>query len=178
MPVKLRNRLIDTIVGRWSLGTKLSAHTGTPFSVTNADAFPSATFGGVVLADVIGVNPPRAVCGPSAVNTPCFTASQFAPAATQTNFGNLPRNSFRGPGYFNIDLSLFKTIPVRERVELTVGASAYNLFNHPNFANPNSDIAFPGLGLITSTTTNPSGPYGLYGGPSGRALMVHGKVVF
>ena len=47
-----------------------------------------------------------------------------------------------------------------------------------NFANPNSDIAFPGLGLITSTTTNPSGPYGLYGGPSGRALMVHGKVVF
>ena len=169
MPLKLKKRLIDTIFRGWSVGTKLSAHNGTPFSVTNFAVFPSATFGGVVLADVTGPNT-RTVCGPSAVEMPCFTASQFAPAATQANFGNLPRNSFRGPGYFNIDSSLFKTIPMGERIRLTFGASAYNLFNHPNFANPNSDIAFPGLGLITSTTTNPSGPYGFDGGPSGRAL--------
>ncbi len=130
---KLKNRLMDTIFGRWSVGTKLSAHTGTPFSVTNSDAFPSATFGGVALADVTGPNT-RTVCGPSAVDMPCLTASQFAPPAPQANFGNLPRNSFRGPGFFNIDSSLFKTIPVRERMQLTFGASAYNLFNHPNFA--------------------------------------------
>jgi hypothetical protein len=130
-----------------------------------------------VLADVIDPNV-RTACGRSAVNTPCFTASQFAPAATQNNFGNVPRNSFRGPGYFNIDSTLFKTIPVGERVQLTLGASAYNLFNHPNFADPNPDIASSGLGLITFTNINPSGPYGEYGGPSGRALVVHGKVVF
>ena len=175
MPFKLKNGLINTIIGRWSVGTKLSAHTGTPFSVTNETAAPSPSL--IVLADVTDPNI-RTVCGPPAVDTPCFTASQFAPAAAQADVGNLPRNSFRGPGYFNIDSSLFKTIPVRERIQLTIGASAYNLFNHVNFANPGSDIAFPGLGLITSTTNNPSGPYGSYGGPSGRALMVHGKLVF
>ena len=175
MRFKLENGLINTIFGGWSVGTKLSAHTGTPFSVTNRTAAPTPSL--IVLADVTDPNI-RTVCGHSAVDTPCFTTSQFAPAATQANFGNLPRNSFRGPRYFNIDSSLFKTVPVRERVKLTVGASAYNLFNHPNFAYPNADIASPGLGLITSTTYNPSGPYGSYGGPSGRALMVHGKVVF
>jgi hypothetical protein len=177
MPVKYKDRFTNAVFGGWAVGTTLSAHTGTPFSVINSGTSLSADFGGVVLADVLDPNIHR-VCGHSAIYTPCFTPSQFAPAATQANFGNLPRNSFRGPGYFNIDSSLYKTIPVRKRVELTLGASAYNLFNHPNFANPNSDIAFAGLGLITDTTINPSGPYGFYGGPSGRALMVHGKVVF
>ena len=177
MPYRLKTRLIDTIFGRWSVGTKLSVHTGFPFSVTNSDAFPSATFGGVVLADVTDPNT-RTVCGSSAVDKPCFTASQFAPAATQANFGNLPRNSFRGPGFFDIDSSLFKTIPVSERLRLTLGASAYNLFNHPNFADPNADIAFPGLGLITATTTNPSGPYGFYLVPTGRLVVLTGKFVF
>jgi hypothetical protein len=177
MPLNVKNRVIDTVFGRWSFGTKLSAHTGTPFSVTNGDALPSASFRGVVLADVTGTSTHTA-CGPSAVNMPCFTASQFAPPATQADFGNLPRNSFRGPGFFNIDSSLFKTIPVREGMRLTFGASAYNLFNHPNFANPSADVASPGLGLITSTKTNPSGPYGYYGGPSGRTLVVTGKLVF
>lgn len=177
MPRRFRNRLLDSMLGRWSVAGKLSAHTGTPFSVTNSAASPSASFGGVVLADVTAPNV-ATVCGRAAVNTPCFTASQFAPPATQANFGNLPRNSFRGPGYFNLDSTLFKTIRLSERVRLTVGASAYNLFNHPNFANPNSDIAVPGLGLITSTTTNPSSPYGLYGGPSGRAVVLNGKLQF
>jgi hypothetical protein len=136
-----------------------------------------------VLADVT-VSKVATVCGRAAVNIPCFTASQFAPPAaappftTQADFGNLPRNSFRGPGYFNLDSKFFKSIPVSERMRLTFGASAYNLFNHPNFASPNSDIAFPGLGLITSTTTNPSGPYGIYGGPSGRAVVINSKLQF
>jgi hypothetical protein len=177
MPIKLKNRFIDTVFGRWSVGTKLSAHTGTPFSVTNSAAFPSSSLGGVVLADVIGPNI-RTACSPSAVNTPCFTASQFAPLATQADFGNRPRNWFRGPGYFNIDSSLLKTIPLRERMRLVFGASAYNLLNHPNFADPNGDIANPGLGLITFTAVNPSGPYGYYGGPSERELVVTGKLVF
>jgi hypothetical protein len=177
IPLKRKNRFTDAVFGGWSAGTILSAHTGTPFSVTNRGTSLSASFGGAVLADVLDPNV-QTVCGHSAINTPCFTASQFAPAATQANFGNLPRNSFRGPGYFNIDSSLFKTVLLRERMGLTFGASAYNLLNHPNFADPNGDISNPGLGLITSTASNPSGPYGLLGNPSGRALVVTGKLAF
>jgi hypothetical protein len=111
MPLKLSNRFMDTIFGRWSVGTRLSAHTGTPISVYNGAVSPSASFGGVVLADVVDPNI-RTVCGHSAIDTPCFTTNQFAPAATQADLGNLPRNSFRGPGFFNVDSSLFKAIRV------------------------------------------------------------------
>lgn len=169
--------LMDAILGRWSIGTKLSVHTGTPFSVTNSFAHPSGSFGGPVLSDVLDPNV-RRVCGHSAIDSPCFNASQFAPAETQADFGNLPRNSFRGPGYFNIDSSLYKTVIRRERMRLVLGASAYNLLNHPNFADPNSDLGSSGLGLIGFTGVNPSSPYGYYGGPSGRAVVVSGKLAF
>ena len=112
------------------------------------------------------------------MNTPCFSASQFAPAATQADFGNLPRNSFRGPSYFNIDSSIYKSVPIGERARLAFGASAYNVLNHANFIDPNHDISAPGLGLTTQTSLNPSGPYGWYGGPSGRAIVVTGKFAF
>jgi hypothetical protein len=175
-PIKRKNRIMDAAFGRWSVGTTVSAHTGTPFSVINGGTSLSG-FGIDVLADVLDPNIER-VCGHSAINTPCFTASQFAPAATQADLGNLPRNSFRGPGFFNIDTSLFKTVLLGERTRLVLGASAYNLLNHPNFLDPNADINSSGLGLIPDTAKNPSGPYGHYGGPSGRALVVTGKMTF
>ena len=178
IPLKRKSRLMDAVLGGWSIGATLSAHTGTPFSVTNSGTFLSGGFGGVVLADVLDPNIHR-VCGHSAINAPCFTASQFAPAATQANFGNLARNSFRGPGFFNIDSSLFKTVLLGERTRLIFGVSAYNLLNHPNFTDPRPTLQFPGLGLITSTTKNPSGPYGCCAGlPTARALVVTGKVAF
>jgi hypothetical protein len=174
-PVRLKNRLMNVALGGWSAGGRVNARTGTPFSVLNYNL--SGGLDATVLADVIDPKSQR-TCGSSGVNTPCFTAGEFAPAATQTNFGNLPRNSFRGPGFFDIDLTLYKTVPVGERIQFTFGASAYNLLNHPNFASPNANVGGYGLGLITSTTVNPSGPYGLYGGPSGRAVMVSGKFRF
>ncbi len=176
-PFKLRNRFMNAVLGKWSAGGKLSAHSGTPFSVINNAVYPSASFGGVALAEVLdpGI---RTVCGRSAIDFPCFTGSQFTPAATQASLGNVPRNSFRGPGFLNVDSSLWKTVALGDRVRMVFGASAYNLLNHPNFVVPNADTASPGLGLITSTTVNPSGPYGWYGGPSGRALVVTGKLAF
>jgi hypothetical protein len=174
MPLKLKNRWTNAVLGGWSVGSKLSAHTGTPFSVSNGGS--SVSFGSTVLAEVLDPNI-RTTCGHSAIDTPCFTASQFTPADTQANFGNLPRNSFRGPGYFNLDSSLFKTVTVTERIRVVLGASAYNVLNHPNFSDPVSDITNPGLGQITGTSVNPSGPYDS-GGPSGRAVVVTGRFVF
>ena len=45
------------------------------------------------------------------------------------------RNAFDGPGYFNIDASLFKTIRITaEMRRLQLRAEAFNLLNHTNFA--------------------------------------------
>ncbi len=83
-------------------------HTGAPFSVINSriPARLSASTGGTILAD--SITPFTATCGPSAVDTPCLSASQFATSTTQNNFGNQPRNSFRGPGYVDTDATLYK----------------------------------------------------------------------
>jgi hypothetical protein len=92
-------------------------------------------------------------------------------------FGNYPRNSFRGPGYSDIDLSLYKTIAIHEGVRLMIAATSYNLLNHANFRNPR-DVISPGVGLIHNVVNPPSGPYGAHGGPSGRAVLFTGKLDF
>ena len=176
-PVKLKRHWISTALGGWSVGTRVNAHTGTPFSVTNAQITRALAGSFAVLADVIDARI-GTTCGRSAIDTPCFSPTQFAPPTAQADLGNLPRNSFRGPGFFNIDSTLYKTLPIGERMRFTFGASAYNVLNHPNFADPNADVSFPGLGLITSTVGGPSSPYGSYGGPSSRTVVVTGKFKF
>lgn len=42
------------------------------------------------------------------------------------------RNTFRGPGYWNLDLGVYKTFMLTERFKLQFRAEAYNLFNHAN----------------------------------------------
>ena len=54
-----------------------------------------------------------------------------------TPFGNVPRNSERGPIFNNFNLSLFKNIQITERVRVQLRAEGFNIFNHPN----------PGIGV-------------------------------
>jgi hypothetical protein len=42
------------------------------------------------------------------------------------------RNSFRGPGAWNVDASLSKTFPIHEQINLEFRAEGFNLFNHHN----------------------------------------------
>jgi hypothetical protein len=55
-------------------------------------------------------------------------------------FGNLGRNTLRGPGYWRPDLALFKDTPLTEKLKLQARCEISNLFNHPNF-NPPADYA-------------------------------------
>jgi hypothetical protein len=58
-------------------------------------------------------------------------------------FGNAGRNLFSGPGFMNWDFSLFKRFKLRERQTLEFRYEMFNMFNHPNFSNPASDISAP-----------------------------------
>jgi hypothetical protein len=174
--VKFGNRAVNSVFSNWSLAGKINARTVTPFTVYNSQVTISSSFQGYVLADLVDPNV-RMSCGHSAVDTPCFTADQFGSAASQRDLGNLARNSFRGPGYFDVDASVYKGLHPGEHIRLTVGASAYNLLNHVNLANPNSDVGGGGFGSITATASGPSGPYG-YGGLSSRAVVMTGRLTF
>jgi hypothetical protein len=51
-------------------------------------------------------------------------------------FGNMGRNIFRDTGFRNVDLSVAKTFKFGERIRAQFRVETFNLFNHPNFANP------------------------------------------
>ncbi len=63
----------------------------------------------------------------------------------------LPRNFFRGPGRTNLDLALAKNTPITEGVHLEFRVEAFNLFNHTEFANPDTNVNSGTFGQITTT---------------------------
>jgi hypothetical protein len=75
------------------------------------------------------------------------------PLAGETGTGG--RNTFRGPRYFGVDISLVKRFRITERQGAIFRAEAYNLFNNTNFATPNSDFSKGAFGQISSTVGNP-----------------------
>jgi carboxypeptidase family protein/TonB-dependent receptor-like protein len=80
----------------------------------------------------------------------CTSNCAWAPE-TGARFGSLGRNTLRGPGFFEADLSIFKTFHFTERVQFQFRAEALNATNHANFANPASDVTGSNFGFITST---------------------------
>jgi hypothetical protein len=70
---------------------------------------------------------------------------------TGARFGTVGRNTMRGPGVVNMDLSLFRTFKVTERINLKFQAESFNLSNTPHFANPNGNANAATFGRITST---------------------------
>jgi len=104
----------------------------------------------------------------------------FTAAGTETGFGNLGRNSLFGPGYFNIDTTLYKNIEISERVKFTIGASAYNILNHPHFGSPQSNVASGAVGGIYNTVEGPTSAYGAFQGSvvTGRVMVLTAKFKF
>ena len=81
-----------------------------------------------------------------------FNTSAFTVNAPGT-FGSAGRNIIQGPGVNNLEAAFMKNFPITERFKLQLRAEAFNLFNHPMFANPDTNVSDgPGVfGRITST---------------------------
>jgi hypothetical protein len=86
--------------------------------------------------------------------TEWINPAAFATPAPYT-FGTMGRNSLRSDWNKNLDLSIFRTFPVYERLALEFRAEAFNLTNTAVFAAPNNVINAPNLGVVTSTANSP-----------------------
>ena len=85
-----------------------------------------------------------------------FNPAAYAAPAAGT-FGNSGRNTLRGPGIEDVDISLGKNfhIPLpREVGNLQIRFDAVNGLNHPNFSTPNAGIGSNNAGTITSITNS------------------------
>ena len=142
-------------LGGWQVGTNIFILSGAPFDVTYRNSFQDRD---------TGPNRPDLIGDPDGPGTrdEWFNAtpigssgSAFGRPAVGT-FGNLPRYELRGPGFWQVDMSLFKNIWFGSDKRLEIRIESVNIFNHVNLGNPNGEVGVPGndnpdAGRITST---------------------------
>ena len=186
----------NRLVSGWETGTIIQAQTGNPLNVTsgisNFTGTTALTAGGGLRPDLlmhVGTtgNPAQwftdaVVCTPFAqagITQPLCSATPNAAFALPLgatpagdHFGDLGRNAFTGPGFVNTDLSLVKNTKLTERLNLQFRTEAFDVFNHPNFGNPNLNPQSSTFGRIT-TTRFPVGDFG-----SARQLQISLKLQF
>jgi hypothetical protein len=86
-----------------------------------------------------------------------FNTAAFTTPASGT-FGNLGRNSMRGPGFFEWDTGLFRNFNLfSEKYQLQFRAESIAVTNTPIFANPGATIGSSTFGQITSTAVSANG---------------------
>ncbi len=180
---KFNNMMANGVLGGWTIASTSLHHSGYPFSVVNTGIRSAQGIGNAsgiatepIVADVAVQGLNYSDC--TSPVAPCFSSTQFVSKANQHGFGNVPRNYFRGPGYFDTDLNVNKVFAVREHYRLLVGANFYNLFNHPNFDLPSNNLAVGTFGTIQSTVSAPSSPYGSFQGSAVSGRVVQAQVKF
>lgn len=130
----------NSVLGGWALNTVVTLQTGTPFTVYS-------DFGGIKRADQ--VNDPND--GPKNTRQ-WFDVGAFRPATGAQ--GTARRNSVRGPGTNTVDLSLFKTFNLARAGAVELRIEGFNVFNTPQYSQPNNVVADPNFGRITGTRLN------------------------
>jgi hypothetical protein len=140
------NKFADILLGGWRLSGVHTWATGMPFTptVSNAPLLNDPDFSSV-RADVVG---DWHVSNPNSGQW--FNPAAFSEPQQAFRQGTAGRNSLRGPRLFNSNLSLSKNLFISERRSLDLRADAFNVFNHVNYANPQSTIDESGAGQITS----------------------------
>ena len=151
------NGLVDAFIGGWSANFILGYQSGQPFTV----GCPVATTTGLGCnANVVsgadmyaGPHNHTQWLNPAAFVTP--------PAATQIGqadyspLGGSPEQA-RGPGFTNLDSSIFKDFQVKEAVRVQFRAETFNTLNHPQFGQPGSlNFNNSNFSKITGTRNNP-----------------------
>lgn len=128
-------------VGRgWQLNAIWTLRSGSPFHVNffddyngTGEFFPRPDIVGDPYA---GTSIPDNFLNLSAFRVPCTLDAGGSCLPGTYHFGSLGRNALIGPGYKNLDLSVFKSTKITENVKLQLRAEVFNALNQPNFASP------------------------------------------
>jgi hypothetical protein len=95
---------------------------------------------------------PLAVTNAPLLALDAIAQNDAASLVGQFTYGTLGRNALRGPGSINTDVSLSKhLLLLKEKLDGELRLDAFNVFNHANFANPNTNIESPLFGQVSST---------------------------
>jgi len=155
--------LANALVHGWQLSGLINAQTGQPFSVT-FDASGSTDYPGLVSGRANRVHgvplyPAHKThaewFNPAAFACPSITDPSTGQTLCGANYGDSGYDLLRGPGYQDWDMSLQKNTTLWEHYRVQLRADAFNVFNHPSFGTPNSDLTGSDFGVINSTPNPP-----------------------
>jgi hypothetical protein len=138
--------LLGALASDWSTSGLITLQSGMPFAVTQTTNFNAFAGFGTQRPNVLG-DPML----PADQRTPnqWFNTAAFA-IAPQFTLGTASRNPVRGPAYRNVDLALMRRIPVGGGRSIELRGEVFNLFNTPNFNQPNAVAGAANFGTITS----------------------------
>jgi hypothetical protein len=196
------SRGLDMIAGGWQIEGILTVMTGLPFTVTYSSTYLNQSQGGTNTPIEVtpsvqilhGINttsnggapwfntaafaPPPCQSATPSPSCPTGAGDQVAGAAQQV--GDVGRNSLIGPGFFNLNAALAKTIHFNERVGLQLRLETINTTNTPQFSTPNASCCTANnvnFGFVTGTLSSGSGSVNAgTGGP--RSVQLAAKLTF
>ena len=171
--------LTSRLVNGWELTSLMNFHSGQPSDATR--------LGLDLVGDPFkGVDHKFSAAGGG---TQWWNPAAFA--VPTTGNGNVARNKFTGPGFADVDFSVFKNVPITERLRVQVRAEMYNLFNRINLSQnvgavgSNCGTTIPGarcntsagFGLVSDTAGDFIGAPGIGPGEAFNMQLV-AKIIF
>jgi len=180
--------LLDEVVGGWNLSNIVSWHSGNAFSTVSSAFVAGYANNAAAIFTGDSSDIQRKVH-----KTSDGTLTLFADPTRAANafvgpvgFQIGPRNSLRGPQYFNLDTGLAKTFKIVPEwgLNLQFRGDAFNILNHPNFAVPDNnsnydDITKPSnFGQLTSMVDSTGRATAISGNTGSRVVQLSARVQF
>jgi len=167
-------RVLRELLSGWQVSGLTELQSGQPFTIrigvdaignglsaANSASRPNYNPGGILVEDPNTGNLRTftiPVDGTGIVTAPFVTSSTGAVSFIRNSMpggGTLGRNTFRGPGYANTNLSLMKRFVLPNEMQLQIRGDLINAFNHDNFANPDSNMSNAATGTFGKQTLTP-----------------------
>lgn len=136
------------LVEGWQANAIVTLADGIPFSVLSGSNTLGIRDGIVPRASFTGTSGNGSLPPGKRTIQEWFNTADFANPGLQ-EWGNSGRNILEGPATKTVDFSVFKNIKLTEKGTLQLRSEFFNLFNTPQFNNPNATVG-PGFGTISS----------------------------
>jgi hypothetical protein len=173
IPSPSRNDVVMAILGGWSVDSIIRAQSAIPVNLiaragnlnldgTSINVRPDLVAGvPIYLFDPI-------YAGGKRFNPAAFALPPTGPTPTflPLRQGTLGRNALRGFPLYQVDMSLRRVFSITEKLNMLLRADVFNIFNHPNFADPNATLCT----TVNATGCVANASFGLSQTMLGRSL--------
>ena len=153
-----RHGVVPAILGGWQLSSILSARSGLALLITQPSGIANSR------PDYVGGDPVRRDWRDTLLylDKSAFALVPTSPATTATlRPGTTRADQVRGPASWTIDMTVAKNFRISGSMRLQLRADAFNVLNHVNLNNPNTNILSPDFGKITSAASARTGQVGV-----------------